>query len=330
MEFTVNSTHKVEVVEVKLREHPNADSLSIVDVHGGYPCCVRTEDWRDGDLGAFIPPDSVVDVSRPEFAFLAKGTKTRHRVKCVKLRGVQSFGLLMKAPDGAQVGDDVAEHFGVEHYEPEMRGACTGGEAIEAPPALACMSRYDVDSMRRYPHLFENGEMVYVTEKIHGANARYCWLDDKMWCGSRAEWKMPSTQSIWWRALTDEMEAFCKCHPGYVLYGEVYGAVQELRYGLQNKVRFAAFDVHHPVNGYLNAEESEDLLRDYGVRRVPFIGILPYAFDIICDLAEGESCVTGADHIREGVVVKPLKERWHQSIGRVQLKVVGAGYLQKS
>ncbi len=32
-------------------------------------------------------------------------------------------------------------------------------------------------------------------------------------------------------------------------------------------------------------------------------------------------------HVREGVVVKPLVERWDQEVGRVFLKQPGEGYL---
>ena len=324
------STHKVEVVEVHTSRHPNGDRLEVVDVFGGYPCCVAKGQFHDGDLAAYIPPDSVVDVTRPEFAFLAKGTKTSHRVRCVKLRGVQSYGLLMKAPEGANVGDDVAEHFGVQHYEPEMRGACTGGEAESAPDRLAHLSRYDVDSMRRYAKVFQPGEEVCVTEKIHGANSRYCFWDGRMWCGSRSQWKRQEPDSLWWRALTPEMEAFCMACPGVVLYGEVYGNVQCLKYGLGNGVTFAAFDVLNLDGTFVDASETRLLLADNFVKQVPLVGCVPFDFDTICALAEGPSLVPGADHIREGVVVKPMVERFHQAVGRVILKVVGAGYLEKT
>ena len=39
--------------------HPNADILSIVKVFG-YTCVVRTQDWKDRSVGAYIPPDSAV------------------------------------------------------------------------------------------------------------------------------------------------------------------------------------------------------------------------------------------------------------------------------
>ncbi|MBM4258012.1 MAG: hypothetical protein FJ147_19230 [Deltaproteobacteria bacterium] len=77
----VKSTHRVEVVPVQLEAHPNADSLSIVRIFDGYTCCVRTADWQDGQLAAYIPPDSVVDSTRPECAFLAGHERIKVR-KC--------------------------------------------------------------------------------------------------------------------------------------------------------------------------------------------------------------------------------------------------------
>ena len=49
------------------------------------------------------------------------------------------------------------------------------------------------------------------------------------------------------------------------------------------------------------------------------------------EVAEGHSLVPGAKSgtIREGVVVKPIKERWVESIGRLCLKVVSGAYLEK-
>lgn len=130
------STSKVEVVELSsMRRHHNADTLSIIDVFGGYSCVVRTADWVGVETGAYVPPDSIVDVTRPEFAFLASGDKTTHRIKAKKLRGVVSFGLLMPAPPGAKIGDDVAFYYGVTHYAGRVAGE--EDEPEQKPRSLA-------------------------------------------------------------------------------------------------------------------------------------------------------------------------------------------------
>ncbi len=137
-----------------------------------------------------------MDVSRPEFSFLADKAKAdgRARIKAMKLRGVLSFGLLVPAPDGAKLGEDLAGVWDIQHYDPPVGGAgergglVTGGE-VASPPSVYTV-KYDLESGRRYAaQLFTTGEPVVVTEKIHGANARYVFKDGVMYCGSRTEWK---------------------------------------------------------------------------------------------------------------------------------------------
>jgi RNA ligase (TIGR02306 family) len=398
------STHKVEVVPLQLEKHPNADRLSVARVYG-FTCVTATDQWAGADRAAYIPPDSLVDVTKEEFSFLLKDAKAdgKARIKAKKLRGVLSFGLLVPAPAGAQVGDDVAAVLGVEHYEPpvggrglEQGGIFMGGE-VASPPDVYCV-KYDLDAGRRYAlQVFQPGEPVVITEKIHGANARYVYHDGQMYCGSRTEWKKEfpnydhlnvddiaaklvkanqakagkmgweeltesvakdraaeliaklkateTRQSMWWQALADtpELRAFCQDHPDVVVYGEVYGAVQDLNYGKKKgEVAFAAFDLMWEGR-FMDAQRCYDFLNRYDVPTVPVLTgfegeqslcprltTVPFDFDKVCEMAEGPSTVPSANHVREGAVVRPLVERWDERLGRVCLKWVGAGYLEKS
>jgi RNA ligase (TIGR02306 family) len=368
-----DSTHKVEVVPVVLEKHPNADRLSVAKVFG-YTCVTETSQWI-GQLAAYIPPDSLVDTTRPEFLFLATEAKygekgTLARVKAKRLRGVQSFGLLVPAPNGVQLGEDIADLLQVTHYDPPIKGTGTkpglrfGGEIASGPNVYHV--KYDVEAGRRYADgVFVPGELVVATEKIHGANARYVFHDGRMYCGSRIEWKKeyPSydhvtseflaqqgvsedraaaiieglkiknvVKNLWWQALdaTPTLRAFCESHPGVVVYGEVYGAVQDLNYGCKpHEVRFAAFDVME--NGvWLDFDAAWGLLRGYDVPFVSYLFRGEYDFDKMCELADGPSVIPGTNHIREGVVVVPIKERWDHRVGRVKLKWVSAAYLERS
>ena len=170
-----------------------------------------------------------------------------------------------------------------------------------------------------------------MTEKIHGANSRYCFMDGRMWCGSRNQWKAPSDSCIWWKALANhpEIEAFCRSNEGCVLYGEVYGDVQELSYGVNGDVRFMAFDVLDRTGKFWGPDLLREQAEQFNVPLVPLLAVMPYDFDTICRMAEGASTVHGANHVREGCVVRPYFERFHQAVGRVVLKVVGAGYLSQ-
>jgi hypothetical protein len=148
---------------------------------------------------------------------------------------------------------------------------------------------------------------------------------------------------MWWQALdrTPSLSALCKSVPGLVVYGEVYGAVQDLNYGHSHgEVSFAAFDMMMG-GSWLDADKFLSLCSLFDLPTVPFIGgdfpeadspalrrAIRYDFDRVCRLAEGKTLVPGADHVREGVVVRSLLERAAPG-GRAVLKWVGCGYLER-
>lgn len=228
--------HTADVVQIKLEPHPNADSLSLVMVDD-FQCAVRTEDWKDGDLAVYVEPDSIVP-DTPDFAFL----NGNRRIKARRLRGEWPMGLLIPAPPGTNVGDDCMEQLGIEHYEPPIRYSSGGSnlskadspENISAPKGF--YPKYDVHNFRKYSRFFEEGEEVIVTEKLHGASARFVCVDDKMYCGSRQQWKKEDPNNLWWKAFyrNPVLDAWCRHHQGLCIYGEVFGNVQNLKYGSIN------------------------------------------------------------------------------------------------
>ncbi len=315
--------HTCDVVKVKLEQHPNADSLSLVMV-GDFQCAVRTADWSDGDLAIYIPPDSIVPETK-EFEFLGK----HRRIKARKLRGEWSVGLLITAPADANLGDDFMERLGIIHYEPQVRGhLTTGGDNVTPPQGF--FPTYDVLNFRKYSDNFTEGEEVVVTEKIHGANARFSCVDDVIFCGSRKFWKKEDPKNLWWKVLQQNMalESWLRHNQGLTVYGEVFGQVQDLKYGsTDGRIFFAAFDI-------LQGDQwlDFDVAHKVGapLQWVPLVHRGAFNKKQILEFAEGDSRWPGASHYLEGVVVKPVHERTDRKIGRVQLKVVGNRYLSKS
>jgi RNA ligase (TIGR02306 family) len=332
-----SSTHKCEVIKVKLEQHPNADTLSIVQVFG-YTVCVRTSDWQDGMLGAYVVPDSLVPLEKPEFKFLDPGKgKSHERIKAKRLRGVVSYGLLIKAPEGSQEGDDVSDALGILRYEAPIHvdrtGYCsTKTDHVPGPDVPFSIPKYDVDAFQRYAKsMFVEGELVYVSEKVDGANSRFMFDGTRMHIGSRNLWCKEEGNSLWHKALQrrPEIETFCRNNPNCVLYGEVFGYVQDLRYGMnQGEVDFVAFDVLKDGK-WMDVPNMIEVLSANGVPIAPSFGCLNYNFEELMALAEGPSCYPGAQHYREGIVVKTVKERWSHA-GRAQLKIVSVGYLENS
>lgn len=336
--MATNSTHRVEVIEFpKMEKHENAERLSIVRIFNGYTCVVATDDWQGVQKCAYVPPDSLVPLDRPEFSFLAhepyKHDTRFARIKAKRLRGVVSMGLLVPVPDPCQLGDDVAELFGVQHYEPPL--AESGGDA--APPPSCYAPTYDLDTWRRYGHLLRPGERVIVTEKLHGSSGRWTFHDGVFHAGSRTEWKLDSAhgkRSIYWRVLHEhqELRRFLVAYPELIVYGEIYGYVMDLRYGAKkDELHYAVFDLWHKWEGRWLSQVECFLKIGKALERVPILFDGSYDPAFVEALQDGRT-YAGTDSMqqREGVVIAPWEERWDEKVGRVKLKLVGAGYLEQS
>lgn len=346
---------RVEVVRIiQVRKHENADNLSITDVHGGYPCIFRTGDFQEGQLAVYIPVDALVPVAKPYFKFLDTGKgREFERVKAKRLRGVFSMGLLIPAPHGAAEGDDLRSALGVEKWEPpaerepqqpnrpRKRGSWLAYVWLRirrllglGPPAAPKVPVYDIEGLRKFSSLLLEGEQVVITEKIHGCNARYLHTGKRFYVGSRTQFR-GSGPSVWHTAAERyDLEKKLAQYPGMVLFGEVYGRVQDLKYGVpaSEEVRFAAFDVlwrnKDGTTKYLDTDNARSLCATMNIPFVPELYRGPWKNELR-SLAEGKTTMPGADHVREGFVVKPVTERIHPKLGRVILKLAGEGYLTR-
>lgn len=330
------STHRVEVVRLgPIEKHPNADTLGIVQVWG-YTAIVRLGEYTEGDLAAYIEPDYVVPDTET-FAFLRD-----RRIRAKKLRGIWSQGLLTRAPDGSVEGDDVMEALGIVRYEPKVRQNRWGmpkreNEAAESPhESLVRVPKYDLENFRRYHSTFAPGEDVVITEKLHGTNARFAWRDGRMWCGARSHWRKPTDDprcDWWWGALAQNpwIEEWCRENENAILFGEVFGSVQDLTYGAKDgEYRFCAFDVMIDLvleHRFVDADQFLAMLPN-PEHRVPMVYSGPLPDRQTLEMLSREDSRFGG--LAEGIVIKPTRERFDRSVGRVALKLVSDRYLERA
>lgn len=323
------SEGRVTVIRVgDLSPHSNADTLDLTRVWD-YPVIVRRGDFQPGDLAAYVPVDSVVPDDDPRWSFLGGHL----RIKAKRLRGIFSMGLLIKAEPEWSEGEDVTDALRVTRYEPCV-STCHGAKMqTENEPDGSTMPVYtDIEGLRRWPDVLHRGEMVAVTEKIHGANGRFCWHGGRLWVGSHKQIKKHDPSNMWWQiAEKYDLAEKLAAHPEIAIYGEVYGQVQDLRYG-HDSVRpfsFALFDaLDLRTRRYLDFDSFLTLCKSLGLERVPCLWCGDAGWsDDLRSLCEGPSMVHGAENVREGFVVKPVRERWHDKLGRVVLKLHGQGYL---
>lgn len=356
------STHAVNVVEIESVEpHPDADALELTNI-GGWQCVIRKGQFKPGDRAVYVEPDYVVPTSRPEFAFLdKKGAGRPHRLKAVKLRGAISYGLLIPIPaslmewlvnndtytneEGVKfhfnlVGRNVMEPLGIIRYEPAVNSRNGGFSKVAGPaPAGLVIPKFDLENMNKHHEVFEPGEYVYVTEKLHGANARFMHWEGEDWVGSRAQWsKQPDdgqNKSWWWTAFEKYpgIAEYCRANPGHILYGEVYGDVQELKYGTKpGTILFAAFALLDATTGkWLDYNDLRARCMATGIPLAPLVYEGPYDYTLVRSLAEEDSVATrwndpDASQLSEGVVIVPLHERQEYRLGRVALKHISQRY----
>ncbi len=320
----------VEVCKIQeVKPHLNADALELTQIKG-WQVVVPKGRYLAGDLVVYIPIDSVIP---PEWS--DKWGITRYlshgRVRCARLRGEPSFGVIVDRDDPAwPEGLDVREHYGIQKYIPPFKPLA--GDAETAHPLF--VSYTDIENMRHYHTLLAEGEMVIVTEKIHGTNCRVGMIEGEVMAGSmsvrRKRPEEPEKNTYWLpitlpgvMALLAELGA---SHRQVILFGEVYGrGIQSLHYGCEQQPGFAAFDLL--VDGrYLDWDAFQSLCERFGMPVVPVLWRGPFSLPAIRQLSQGDTTLPG-HHLREGVVVKPLAERTDPTIGRVILKYISDEYL---
>ena len=191
------STHSVDVLKVEeISKHPNADALEIIKAYD-YECIVKLGDFKIGDLFLFVHPDSLVDTMRPEFAFLAPkaNSEGKVRIRSMKLRGYRSYGLVLKAPKGAKLGDNYWDKLGLEQYEPKLNNAISrmesnvvSGYQVKGPNIT--VPSPDPENIKKLNNVIPEGEDVMYTAKIHGALFKASYQDGQFFVGSKNTWKM--------------------------------------------------------------------------------------------------------------------------------------------
>ena len=351
----MSSSLIVQVCEIaEIKEHPNADRLEIAVIKG-WDTIVKKGEYKASDSVVYIPPDSILPL--PLVERLGVGNylagKDHNRVKCARLRGEMSFGLVIANEGKWDVGTDVAEHYGIEKYIPPIR--VTAGDAA---PDDALFDKYtDIENIRNFPDVIQDGEIVVVTEKIDGTNCRLGFERKETEDGkSTLEWKagshkvkrkMPDEEDLstntYWYGLTEPRVKALLEHFAYsehykhcktvTIYGEVYGRVRgghkSLHYGKPDSLNFIIFDIQ--VDGkYLSYQDFVTLTDEYKVHRVPILAVMKFSLDKVKEHSTGDSVLAklnGADHMREGCVVKPIIERRDPIAGRVVLKFLNDDYL---
>lgn len=356
------STLKVEVLPIEdVQTHPNADALEIASIKG-WQCVVRKDSFKKGDLCVYFPIDSVLPNTLEATIFGSDSKVKLHhsRVKTIKLRGAISQGLAVPPSLigvlNPKIHLDLTSTLGVTKYEPPVKASpqrnCLGVSKKQSNPHFKKYT--SIENLKNYPCLFEQGELVHITEKIHGTNFRAGWVRTHAgtWLkkvlkffGLLPEWEFVygshnvQLQSRPYNGFYEKnvySEAVINyglekaLRRGEVVYGEIYGdGIQKgYNYGCPPGVRkLVIFDVLRG-GSYLPHDAVVSFCSDEMLPVVPTLYTGPFCLDKAKELASGGSVLYPEEKIKEGVVVRPFSESTTY-MGRKILKLINDDYLLK-
>jgi RNA ligase (TIGR02306 family) len=358
------SEYNPSVVAIeKVEKHPDADRLSIYTVLGDYPVVDQSDKYAVGSLAGYLPIDCIVPdtedyyflcpVLREQYEEngeiktritgkkyeLGKVPERNRVIKAKKIRGIYSQGMLVNAPAGLNLGDSLVEPLGLKRMEEDNEeniivvGKKKGANAAPAPKGFA-IPHYDVDGLRKYHYLFQEGEEVVITEKINGSNFLAIHDGEQLHVKSRNFWKKRAEDDAWWSlALRLGLEEKLAKYPFMGLFGELAGAVKGFRYGCEVKngtleTKLVVFDIYNAKKErYLDYDDMKAITKEIDVLTAPELYRGPWlGKDAMYPYAEGKTMLGGA-HVREGFVVKPVIGRYEAKLyGRLQTKLIGEGF----
>jgi RNA ligase (TIGR02306 family) len=373
--MSIYSEGTCEVVRIlEVSAHPNADKLDVCSFEtvagpAGYVCVTGKNQFKPNDLAVYVGVDSVVPLGgehSDRWQFLTKrldgAGKAVYRVRAARLRGLYSEGILMEPDPEDRLGDEKWDAWGITYHNPQVSvGISTGPTAPTKRAIKIHFPEYSVASLRKVPYLFDEGDQVVVTEKIHGTNARFGWVrvgwrwkfvvgshrviktDMRPWyvkLWNRITGKEPKRDGGFyeqdlWNEVAEKYELPDKLwdYRGMVFYGEIYGfttngkGIQDLVYdGPTLGLRFFdVYDLRERV--FVDYDQFALYMADCELPTVPVVYRGPFSLDTMKDLAEGKSTLA-PKQIREGVVAKTFVEYRDHIPGRPRqiAKMVGEGY----
>lgn len=368
------STHRVEVVKIdEIVPHGNADRLEIAKIMG-WQVVTGKGNFQPGQLALYIPVDSVLPNSL-EMRLFPPGSKItlkKGRVRSIRIRGQMSQGMIIPLQDVRNelalkddyefsVGDDLAEELAITKYEPPEPDINVGpkaGKKASKNQINPNFKKYtDIENIKWYTDIFQPGEMVYISEKLHGTSARYGYvprhyegffgkikeavvkflakwrlMDEQQFVfGSRNVQLHTGTNKSWYKEdvyskILHQEDIKEKLQPGECVYGEIVGHNIQKNYAYgckEGEHRFFVYDVM--VDGkWLDFPAFERFCSQRGLTPVPKLYVGPWSHEVHMKHRDGDSTV-GGQKIREGVVIKPVVDG--ESIcGRKVLKSISDAY----
>lgn len=356
-----------KIVEIKPIE--GADNIELA-IAGGWNCITKKGEQKVGDLVVIATTDAVIPQKLSDSMSVTSYLRKGQRVRTVKLRGVYSECLIIPLAHIPYKGlnkeyfegRDMMEVLNITKYEPPVKMVqLSSGRKIRYQDNPNFLVYYKFPNAKNVPDMFTSDEVVQVTRKIHGTNARYGivkktklslwdrvkkmfgneWIEFDFVIGSHNVEKGSDSQGFYdtnvWYEVADKylikeqlwnyvktMYSPSTLKQGVVIYGEIYGPGIQKGYTYNlNELKFCVFDIM--IDGVYEQTWSTEAIVEVFFKRtgVDHVPVLYEGF-YDKDIVQQfvHDTIEGTKIPHEGVVVK------HQSGERSKIfKVINPEYL---
>jgi RNA ligase (TIGR02306 family) len=338
----------------KVWPHPNADRLELASIEGmTYQFVVPKDQYVVGDEVIYFPIDSLL----PQQLIIDLGLegklsgKDKNRVKTIKLRQQISQGIVAHVLD--IIDEDTFDKIGLhkniadlleitkwEGLELNVRD----GKLVLLPPLV---NVYDIEGADRHPELVAAllDQEVVITEKVEGSHFSATLYEDGTYAVCQRRYRILADEDKVhdWHKLANDLKVLEALQdiqaryatPAVTLRGEVVGpGVQGNIYNLTHKTIYF-FEVE--IGGISeNPVAAQHLCNVNGLPTVPIIykGILNEFLEgkTVQEASHGKTLLHGAvpEALREGIVIRPVKETWDAELGRLIVKQRDPIYLEQT
>jgi RNA ligase (TIGR02306 family) len=335
-----------KINEVKAIE--GADNIEQA-VIGGWNTIVKKGTHQAGQLVIVATTDAVIPLELSDKFNVTNYLRKGQRVRTVKLRGVYSECLVIPITPGHEVnyseGQDMMAKLGIVKYEPPVKQIqLASGRKIKWRDNQNFHIYYKFPNLKNVDGMFTEEDMVQITRKIHGTNARYGivkkgtltfwdkvkkflriadeWTDYEYIYGSHNCEKGSDSQGFYstdvWRTIAEKYDIKEKLWKyakykgvdcigeGLILYGEIYGAgiQKNYEYGLTD-IEFAGFDLKMEGE-YLGTDPAAYAI--FGVMNLPHVEVLYNGTwnQEIQDKFTFNNFIEGTKVPHEGIVIKHI------------------------
>ena len=326
-----------------------ADKIELAYVND-WSSIVQKGIHKEGDLVLCITTDAVISNAYADHWGVKNYLRKGNRVRTIKLRGVYSECILIPKYDigvnkrhSYHEGQDLMSALDIFKYEPpEIIIMDSGGKKHKYHQNPNFHVYYKFPNIKNVPDIFDENDIVSVSRKIHGTNARYGivkknklslwdyirrffgvkWVDYEYVYGSHKVEKGSDSQGFYsadvWKEVANEYNIknklwdFVKTYmnkeligDGIILYGEIYGPGiqgEKFTYGLTTK--FISFFDIEINNEYDSIDQFNYTINKLNLPSIPELYQGPYNKDKIFNSCVKDKFIIGSEIPHEGVVIK--------------------------